>query len=112
MSNPTARAVRIDLDEDETPATLYLLLSRDVVERLNQEFDVHGTSVPGQLGMVAVTLPMGAAADVARHFGRQRGADEARTEFYYCVTNVANRFWESGISEAPTVGLRANETTA
>lgn len=108
----TARTVQINLDEDETPTTLYLLLSRDVLDRVSQEFDLHGTSVPGQLGMVAVTLPMGAAADMARHFGRIAGLDEARTEFYYCVTGVANRFWESGIGEAPTAGLQPNGASA
>lgn len=101
----TARTVRIDLDEDENPTTLYLLLSRDVVDSVNRGFDINGTPVPGQLGMVAVTLPMGDAADMARHFGRIAGLDEARTEFYYCITGVANRFWEDGIDAAPTVGL-------
>ncbi len=108
----TARTVRIDLNEDEAPTTVYLLLSRDVVDRVSQEFDIHGTSVPGRLGMVAVTLTMGEAADMARHFGGFPGLDEARTEFYYCITNVANRFWEEGVISAPTAELQPKGASA
>lgn len=108
MTKPICRATRIDLDEDEMPETVHLLMSDDVVRRVREEFDLEVTS--GVHALLAARLPMAILADMGRHLGRISGLDAAVVESYYCVANLANRFWDNGLNEAPSAGLRARGT--
>lgn len=104
---PIARCTRIDLDGDELPSRLHLVISADVRDRVLQDFPLW--TVAGRMDLFEARPTMAEAADIARHFGHLPGNElgEAGTEFYYCVSNIANRFWDDGLNEAPSAGLVA-----
>lgn len=112
MSSPIARCIRIDLDNEEMPAQLYLTITADIRERVLRDFPMH--TVQATPGLFEARPAMGEAADMARYFGHLPGHElgEEGSEFYYCITNVANRFWDNGLDEAPTAGLVAKSAEA
>lgn len=103
---PITRVTRIDLDRDEDPAYLHLLMTGTVADYLRAVHPIETASIPNRPDLVGVVLPMGVAADLATALGKVRGIDEIGHTFSGCIVgSVAQRFWEYGLDEAPTAGM-------
>lgn len=111
MTTTYARCTRIDLDDEEMPAVLHLVLSEDVAERIALDFDVT-TVTADPSGQRQTHLPIAEAADMGRHYGTTTGADAVGGEIYDCLANIANRFWDNGLADAPTAGPVAKSAEA
>ncbi len=107
LPKPAVRVTRIDLDEGEDPETLYMVLPVVVADRIGADFGPLPDGYDYLRHSGALTVAMPVAADLARYYGRIAHGSEALSDFYYAVAAVANRWWDNGLSEAPTAGLVA-----
>jgi len=101
---PFAQMTRVDFDEHENPATLHLLVDEKVATRVRASFDLPFTIAVAP-DRYPVVLSIGAAADMARHFGQVVGLDPERSAFWTAINNICCAFYENGYHDAPSAGL-------
>lgn len=110
MTNTYARCIRIDLDDEEMPAMLTIVMTDDVLERVRRDFDLDAARRVDRL--MEAHLYMARAADIARHYGRTVATTDPGVALYDCVGKVAARFWDCGLHEAPGAELVAKNAEA